>query len=384
MSLSASNIKNYFIDLFDELLYGPGFKKLIHVLKSPIGIIGTLFLIISLTLPFLTNTASWTDILWWVFFYIAIAESWNIIGGYAGEVDFGHVLFVAFGIYVVGITYQNFFFLGFLFGNSFNFFGLPFGVYLWMVIEVVIAGIVSAVVAILIGIPTLRLRGAYFAVTLLAFNEVLKVVFNYPNDITHGGEGVNLPRILNLVPQLNILVYFAIIAVSIASFLLTHYISYTRLGLNLRAIRDNQEGASAMGINVLRTKVIAYAMSGFLAGMAGAIYMLRLLNLTPTEAFDTNKTVEMIIITLLGGPGSVFGPILGALIIVPIKFQLPVLIGQTQFNIFGVVLNFDVIYLVIYGIIFILAVLFLPKGIIGYLQDKGYIKRETLIDLENE
>ena len=384
MSFSVANIKKFVIDLFDELLFGPGFKKLIHVLKSPIGIIGTLFVIVSLILPFLNNTASLTDTLWWVFFYIAIAESWNIIGGYGGEVDFGHVLYVAFGIYVVGITFENFFFLGFLLGDSFRFFGLPFGVYLWMVIEVILAGLVSAVVAILIGIPTLRLRGAYFAVTLLAFNEVLKVILNYPNDITHGGEGVNIGYILQQVPELTILVYFGIIGVSIASFLLTHYISYTRLGLNLRAIRDNQEGASAMGISVLRTKVIAYAMSGFIAGMAGAIYMLRLFNFTPVEAFDTNKTVEMIIITLLGGPGSVFGPILGAIIIVPIKFQLPILIGQTQFNLFGLIIRFDVIYLVIYGIIFILAVLFLPKGIIGYLQDKGFIKRETLIDTTEE
>ena len=378
MSQKTNRIKSYILGLGDELFFGPGMKKLIEVLKSPIGLLGTLFLIISLVLPFFPGTASITDSLWWIYFYISIAESWNIIGGYAGEVDFGHVIFVAVGIYTVGVSFQNFFFLTFLFGQYF--FGFPFGVYLWMAIEILLAGLVGALFAFLIGIPTLKLRGAYFAVTLLAFANVLSVIFNYPNDITHGGDGVNISAILQSVPDLRMLGFFGIIFVSIACFVITHYISYTRLGLNLRAIRDNQEGASAMGISVMKTKLTAFTMSGFLAGMAGANFMFHLFNFDPVHAFETKLTVEMIIITLLGGAGSVFGPILGAFIIVFTKFQLPVLVGQTQLNIFGLVINFDILNLILYGVLFIVAILFLPRGIIGWLQDRGVIKRETLID----
>ena len=240
----------------------------------------------------------------------------------------------------------------------------------------------GALVAVLIGLPTLRLRGAYFAVTMLAFAEALRIIFTYFEDFTGGGSGRNVSRIIGQVGDIRLFNYYAIVFVAIIAFILTHYISYTRLGLSLRACRDSADGANSIGINVLRTKVITFALSGFLAGMAGAVYMIRLYFITPEEAFATSLTVEMIIITLLGGAGTVFGPIVGSLILVPLRIYLIRSLAGKKLELFGFILKLDTAYLLIYGLVFVIAILFLPRGIMGYLEEKGFVRRETLVDEE--
>lgn len=375
MSLQLK-ITSFIRSLIAEILYGPGAKNLKKVLLSPIGILGSFFVFLSIIMSFIPEFTYLVSILWYVFFFIAVAESWNIIGGYGGEVDFGHVLFVGIGMYVEGMLIAS----------------LKFDIYS----SIFFAGLVSAIVAILIGIPTLRLRGAYFAIAMLAFAESAVIIFNYFQMIyfnifgfeiklnINGGAGIDLGFLIRQIPNFRQLTFLLIVVVSMISFITTHYVSYTRLGLALRAIRDSPEGASSAGINVFRTKLIAFAISGFIAGMAGAVFGLRLFFFTPTEAFQVANTVKMIIITLVGGPGSVFGPIIGALIIQPLEPLLVNLFTGIKYTIFGFKLNLDVGYLLIYGLIFIFATFFLPRGIIGFLEQKGILKRESLIPQEDK
>ncbi len=368
---SKDAINNYYeftkkilYDMFDEIVRGPGAKKLVSVLLSPVGMLGSFFVLIAIILPLLPLTQSLVNTLWYIFFYIAISESWNIMGGYGGEVDFGHILFVGIGVYTVGILYMF---------HGFN---------IW--IGIILGGIVSAISAILIGIPALRLRGAYFAITMLAFNEALAIIFINARSFTNGSNGLIVGSLLAKYPSLRLTTYYLIIFMSIIAYLITHYVSYTRLGLSLRAIRDSPDGAASVGINVMKTKMTAFVLSAFIAGLTGGVFLLRLLSLTPAETFNTSFTVEMIVITLLGGSGSVFGPVIGAIIIVPLKVILISALAQRSFTIFGATFKLDTAYLLIYGLIFIFAILFIPDGIIGYLEKKGLIKRESLVPEEEE
>ena len=373
----------------NEILFGPGTKSLFRVLTSPMGTLGIFFLIISFFLGFVPYgtpayypAQSIINILWFVFFYIALAESWNIIGGYAGEIDFGHVLFAGMGIYTEAILLNEYNAL-----TWFNFMGdnVIFSVYLPLLLTIFISGLSAVFVAIIIGIPTLKLKGAYFAIAMLAFSLVMGIIFSFipiPFYNTNLGAGVDVGWLTSPkrgIPNYTQTVYFLIIGVSMVAFIICHYVSYTRLGLSLRAIKGSPDGASSIGINVLRTKLQAFAISGFIAGLAGAVYVIKLFDVTPDVAFNTNVTVQMIIMTLLGGSSNVFGPILGSLIIWPIRSILSTNLSGVNWIIFGFKINFSVAYLVIYGLIFVFAVLYLPKGIMGVLEDKGIIKRETLI-----
>lgn len=371
---------------YSEIVYGPGTKHFIKVLLSPIGILGTFFLIISILLGLVPRTSSaysqsqtLINILWFVFFYMSLAESWNIIGGYAGEIDFGHVLFAGMGIYTEAILineYNAMTWFTFLGHNFFSDILLP------LVVTIIISGLSAVIIALIIGGPVLKLKGSYFAIAMLAFSQVMLIIFSFvpiPFYNTNGGTGVNVGQLSRIDPNYAMIVYMLIIGVSIVAFIIVHYVSYSRLGLSLRAIKGSPDGASSIGINVLWTKLQAFAISAFIAGIAGAVYVLKIFDVTPDVAFDTNVTVQMIIMTLLGGSASVFGPVIGSLIIWPIRSILSTNLSGISFNFFGFVLNFNVAYLIVYGLIFVLAVLYLPKGIIGFLEDKGVLKRESLV-----
>jgi branched-chain amino acid transport system permease protein len=376
----------YLHSFYSEIVYGPGTKHLLKVLFSPIGLLGSMFLFIAIMLAFIPNSQAkqLRNILWFVFFYIALAESWNIIGGYAGEVDFGHVLFAAVGMYSMAILINDYNLMSIfsLFGdNYFTSILLP------LLLGIFISGILATLVSIVIGIPALKLRGSYFAITMLASSQALLIIFSVDKGIpffnTNGGSGVNVSSLLQIIPDYTVVVYILIIGVSIVAFLIVHYVSYTRLGLSLRAIKGSQDGAASIGINVLWTKLQAFSISAFIAGIAGAVYMLAIYDITPKDAFNVHVTIEMIIITLIGGPASVFGPIIGAIIVWPMRSLLTQFFAGISFDLFGTVLKFDVAYLLIYGLLFIIAVLYLPKGIIGLLEDKGILKRESLISDED-
>lgn len=367
---------------YDEIISGPGTKQLIKILISPIGLLGIVFLIISIFLGFIDTPQANNikSILWFVFLFIALAESWNIIGGYAGEVDFGHVLFLGVGVYTEAILinqYNAMSWFSFLGNNVFT-------IYLTIFLTILLSGLSTVVIAIIIGLPILRLKGAYFAIAMLALSQVFLILFLqanlFPFYQTNGGNITYVTKLLRIIPNYTLFVYILIIGVSIVAFIITHYVSYTRLGLSLRAIKGSPDGASSIGINVLKTKLQAFALSAFIAGIAGAVYMLYFLSITPEPVFDTQITVQMIIMTLLGGSASVFGPVIGALIIYPIRNILTQNLSGFAFTFGGIVLNFDVAYLIIYGLIFVFAVLYLPNGIIGYLEKKGILKRESLID----
>ncbi len=354
---------NPLYSFFNELIFGMGTKKMIELLASPLGLIGVFFVVISVALPLLPNTGGLLQTFRFIFFFIALGESYNIIGGYGGEVDFGHVVFFGIGGYAAAITYVN------------------YGLNLWLAF--LMGGVIAALYGLIIGFPILRLRGAYFAVAMLAIATITQQVISYFSDFTGGGQGISTGKILSEFGDIYIAGYYLMLVASILAFIITHYVSYSRLGLSLRAIKESPEGASSIGINVLYTKLTAFIISAFIAGIVGAFNITILFVVTPDQTFPTALTVQMIIITFIGGGASVFGPVIGAILLSPLDVLLTQMLAGVSISLFGLKLDFSSGYIIIYGLIFILAILYLPKGIMGYFHDKGWVAEESIIDKDS-
>jgi len=221
------------------------------------------------------------------FFMVAIlAESWNIIGGFTGYASFGSAGFFGVGAYTTGVLLTA--------GK------LPFA------LALPAAGLVAMAFAALIGMLVLRLKGQYFAIATLGVTETTReVVYNL--DITGGGSGLNLPMMHSPLPF-----FYLMLAILVLAVLVNLWISVSRFGYGLVAIREDEDAASALGIPTARYKTLAFALSGGLAGLAGGVFAYWITFIDPTEVFKVSWTIRMIIMAVFGGAGTVLGPLLGA------------------------------------------------------------------------
>ncbi|MBS0317798.1 MAG: branched-chain amino acid ABC transporter permease, partial [Proteobacteria bacterium] len=216
-----------------------------------------------------------------------LAQGWNIIGGYTGYASFGNSVFYGLGSYGVAIAMVQW--------------HLPFWV--GMVFGVVLA----LVFAFLLGVPVLRLRGHYFAIATLALAQVMAAIVS---NVPLAGQNIGL-----VLPPLNNdrLFYGLSLALLVIATLTVYWLTRSRFGFGLIAIRENEEGAAVMGVNTTLYKVLAFALSGVFSALAGGIHAYWITFLDPDSAFDISLNVKMIIMAVFGGAGTVFGPIVGAL-----------------------------------------------------------------------
>ncbi|GGX93536.1 branched-chain amino acid ABC transporter permease [Litchfieldella qijiaojingensis] len=268
-----------------------------------------------------------TGVLMWA----GLACAWNIVGGYAGYISFGHSAFFGIGAYVTGILMQRDL-------------GIPF-------LATLPLGILVAVgVAAAIGGPTMRLRGAYFAIATWAFAEML-MQMAIVLDITGGTAGLSLPAYLN-----EFFFYYTMLIVALGVYLGTWYLlERTRFGYRLKALRDHEPAAEAMGIHTTRVKVQAFALSAGITSLFGSIYAYWVTFIDPRSVMGPEITDQMVVMVLLGGLGTVWGPALGATVLWLINRYIWSELGDTA------------IYLPILGLIIALIVLFLPNGLISLL-----------------
>jgi branched-chain amino acid transport system permease protein len=276
------------------------------------------------------------------FFMVAIlAESWNIIGGFTGYASFGSAGFFGVGAYTTGVLLTA--------GK------LPFA------LALPAAGLVAMAFAALIGIVVLRLKGQYFAIATLGVTETTReVVYNL--DITGGGSGLNLPMMQSPLPF-----FYLMLAILVLAVLVNLWISVSRFGYGLVAIREDEDAASAMGIPTARYKTVAFALSGGLAGLAGGVFAYWITFIDPTEVFKVSWTIRMIIMAVFGGAGTVLGPLLGA---------------ATLASIFeGLSTHLETLAELCNGIIVILVVLFLPRGLLETIRRRELSFRKLLRNL---
>jgi branched-chain amino acid transport system permease protein len=269
-----------------------------------------------------------TETLMWA----CIALSWNLLGGYTGYLNFGHAAFFGLGAYVTGI----------LMTKS----GLPFA------FALPLAGVAGAVLALVLGLPTLRLRGAYFAIATWAFAEALRQVALLAEPLTGGSEGLRFEALSDNRPF-----YYAMLALFVLTLAAFYWmIKRSKLGYWLVAIRENEDVATAMGIDVVRVKLLVFTVSGIVPAIAGGIYGYWITIINPNEVFKSLISDNAVVMSLFGGLGTFWGPVIGALVVH--------LGGRILWLSWGS----DVAYIVILGVAVCCVALFMPEGILGLFE----------------
>jgi branched-chain amino acid transport system permease protein len=268
-----------------------------------------------------------------VFMVIALAQAWNLISGMTGYVSFGHAAFFGVGAYA---------------GALFLTWGFP-----WWIAVMNGAGI-ATLLAVPLGFLTLRLRGPYFAIAMLGLNEVGRIVSTLWVSVTNGGSGLTLSP--ELLPTLDVK-YFMMFGLALGATLLVAQVHRSRFGLELRAIREDEEAAEMVGVNTTRNKVIAFVLSALIPGAVGAVYVMYTSYLNPASAFDNARNIEMIVVVLFGGSGTVWGPILGAATVMVLREMLWA--------------QFPSAHLAALGVLLLVVVLYLPGGLISILRDRS-------------
>ena len=273
-------------------------------------------------------------------FYAFIGQSWNIAGGFAGQLSFGHVAFFGVGAYASTIVQMRL-------GLS-PWVGLP------------VAALAGAVVGGIIAVLSFRagLKGSYFALITLAFAEVLRIVTNSVS-FTGGGLGLLIPMkasAANFQFAERSGFYFVILLMAALSVALAEWLRRSRFGAQLAAIRENEDSAKALGINVFREKVKVMLLSGAIGGMGGCFFAQYFLYIDPLVVFGVDKSVEMLLVSMIGGAGTVYGPLVGALLLAFIS------------DITRVLTQVQGLSLVLYGSLLVVIIAYLPNGLIDLFK----------------
>jgi branched-chain amino acid transport system permease protein len=279
--------------------------------------------------------------------WATLGLSWNILSGYSGLVSFGHAAFFGLGAYTLTILFVN------------------FGITPWF--GMLGAGAVGALAGLIIGYPTFRLRGHYFALSMLAYPLALLYVFEWL-----GLQEVSLPMRRDAPAAYmqfadNRVYSLIALAMMIAALLISLRIERSRFGMSLLAIKQNEIAAEAAGINTFRWKLKAIVVSGMIAGAIGGFYAVVLLVVTPQSVFGMLTSAQALIMALFGGVGSAWGPVIGSAILIPLTEILHSELGDKLPGIQGVVL----------GVSIILIILFAPEGILWKVRDLLRGRRAT-------
>lgn len=300
-------------------------------------------LAIALAFPFVFPSAFMVNFGVMALFYAFIGQSWNIAGGFAGQLSFGHVVFFGAGAYASTILQLRF-------GFS-PWFGLP------------ASALAGALVGWIIAVLSFRagLKGSYFALITLAFAEVLRIVANSV-EITGGGLGMLIPAkqsAANFQFKERIGFYFLILALTVGSIAIALWLKRSRFGAQLAAIRENEDAAKALGIDAYTEKVKVMMLSGAMCGLGGCFFAQYFLYIDPIIVFGVDKSVEMLLVSMIGGSGTVYGPLIGAVLLAAIS------------DVARVITNVQGLSLVLYGTLLVIIIAFLPNGLIDLFRRIG-------------
>jgi len=274
--------------------------------------------------PLTNNRQDVLNLLFLILLYVALGQSWNVLGGFTGQVNLGHAAFFGIGV----LTTRQLWLLG----------HWPYP------LAFVAGGAAATIFALLIGAPTFRLRGAYFSIGTLGLAEALRITVGnvFPNI---NALPAQISADYDIVSHYYLALGLAAVAVLVAGVSIT-----SRLGLGWMAVREDEEAARASGVNPLAHKLAALVVSSFLAGLAGATFALHQASFYAQFAFEPTWTFDAVVITFIGGVGTVIGPVIGAIFYILVREELAV--SFTQFH------------QIIFGILFILIVLLLPRGLV--------------------
>jgi len=273
--------------------------------------------------PLLTKRNDLINLMVLIFLYICLAQSWNILAGYTGQVSLGHAAFFGLGAITTRILWV---------------WGTPF------LLAFLTGGVIAVVFALIIGHPALRLKGIYFAIGTLGLSQILKITIGniLPTVADLPGDYI---ATYTLIPRYYLCLILAVIIVVVV-----YLISRAKLGLGMMAVREDEEAAKAAGVNTFRQKIIALTISTFFAGLAGGAFAFYHVSYYHDLPFNPTWTFDSLLITFVGGVGTIVGPIIGAFFYAIFKELF--------------VRTFPQLHVFIFGILFILVVLLLPGGLV--------------------
>ncbi len=304
----------------------------------PVILIGLFGLIYAILTAFVQNTY-YQLIMAVVPIWAVMGLSWNILSGYSGYVSFGHAAFFGLGAYFVALAQ------------------IKLGLTPW--ISIPIAGLIGGLAGLLVGVPTFRLRGHYFALAMLAYPLAFLYFFEWL-----GYQELALPMMrdepLKYMQFEDTRVYaYIALALMLAAMLLSNHIERSRFGLSLMAIKQDEAAAEAAGINTLAWKLKAITLSGMLAGAIGGLYAVVLLIVTPPAVFGMLVSAQALILAMFGGVATLWGPVIGAVALVPLSEFLHARLGDVIPGIQGVV----------YGLAIVIVILLAPEGVFWKVKD---------------
>jgi branched-chain amino acid transport system permease protein len=303
-----------------------------HVMPKKAAI--TLLLLAIVLVPLAIRSPYLLHMLILCLVWTVLGQSWNLLGGYTGQVSFGHAAFFGMGAYTTAWLVKD----GQLAANAW--YGLLLG------------GLTAVVLASFIGWVCFRLRGPYFALSVMALSEVLRLVATNWKDVTNGAEGVLfIPAFTSKTYY-----YYIILAIAAINFLVIRAVMRSKPGFYFLAIREDQDAAESLGINTTRYKLLSLLISAFFTGVAGAFYMNYMGFIDPGIVFSiAHISVMMILVTMLGGAATMSGPAVGAMIYILVSEALRVWVGHG--------------HLIFFGILIIVIILFFPNGIVGSINE---------------
>jgi branched-chain amino acid transport system permease protein len=289
-------------------------------------------LIIAVLLPLVIRNAYILHLIILIMLWTILGASWNLLGGYTGQVSFGHAAFFGIGAYTACLL------------------NVKAGVSLWF--GFIAAGVAGSLISIPIGAICLRLRGPYFALSVLAFAEVLRLIILHWKSFTEGAVGILL---IDPVISSRTGYYYLVLGIAILTMLTVRYILRRRMGYYFLAVREDEDAAEALGIFSTRYKLIALIISAFFTGVMGCFFANYTNYIDPYIVFSIGDvSIAMVLTVVLGGIGTFWGPLVGSVIVV--------LLSEGFRNIFAAA------SLLIYGALIILVILFLPRGIVGSIR----------------
>jgi branched-chain amino acid transport system permease protein len=287
---------------------------------------------------FLDVSTSYFGYFLFLFFcYTIIAQGWNLVAGYTGQISMGQHAFFGLGAYTTAIIWLH---------------NITKTGYYFDPVTMFLSGLVPVILAIIVGIPLLsRLKGDYFALGTLGVGEIIKVVFVKGGAFTGASDGLHLPSTVfeSMKPYYWTGLFLAFFATA-----LVYFLTRSRVGLALRAIREDETSAASHGIHLLKYKIFAFAIGGFLAGLCGSLYGIYLFHINPDSVLKLDWTLYPILMCVIGGNGTIMGPVIGAFFMNALFVVTDIYLVQ--------------LHPIVAGILIILVMKFMPRGLIGLVD----------------
>jgi len=322
-------------------------------LNKKLAVMAAILLLI--VLPMLITNNYFRHIIIIIFLSIIFGQSWNLLGGYTGQVSFGHALFFAIGSYgtVLFITNQSLNELGGLFGHTLD-----------PILALLFGAFCTIVITFILGLMIFRLRGPYLGLGTLALAQIGMVIAMNWKSLTNGGEGIlllDVPPIgpIELLGKLPF--YYLSMTLMLFSVFFVYHIINSRMGYFLMAIREDDDASEAMGVPTRKYKILALILSAFLAALAGGFNALYVGFISPHDVFALHISIQMIFITIVGGVGTIMGPIVGAVLLTILSEVFQAYLGNA--------------HLLVYGGLLVLVILYMPEGVYGFIKQKWERKR---------